>query len=215
MVVLASFGLLHFVTTQVDKKAPKVSFTEREFQQYEKETGLRRRHKLISHEQNDQYVFYAVPFAHDIAQAEKLLSKKLPAEKQVKVIDPKKLIEKEIEDEGKYSYLLQELHATNRPFPRGLITALVKQEIQLFLNTTKGQFDTNIILVNYPQSTEEAIKFENDVSELKSCVVLEDDFQKSLATDLSEDNVRKVKNVVGYFDTVGKVQMVNSQSVLE
>lgn len=212
VVVLASFGLLHFVTTQVDRKAPKVSFSEREFQQYEKETGLRRRHKLISHEKNDQYAFYAVPYAHDIADAEKILTQKLPGDKQVKVIEPSSLIEKEIEDEGRYSYLLQELKATNRSFPRGLITAMVKQEIQLFMNTTKGQFDTTILLVNYPQSTEEAIKFENDVSELKGCVVLEKDFQKTLSADLSEDDVRKVNNVVGYFDTVGKVQKVNSKS---
>lgn len=216
VVVLASFGLLHFVTTQVDKKAPKVSFTEREFQQYEKETGLRRRHKLISHEQNDHYVFYAVPFAHDVTKAVQLLTEKLPAGKQVKVIEPKKLMEKEIEDEGKYSYLLQELQATKRLLPRGLITALVKQEVQLFLNTTKGQFDTNILLLNYPQSTEEAIKFENDVSDLKSCIVLDDDFQSSLSHDLSEDDVRKVNNVVGYFDTVDKVQKVDFKSqVLE
>lgn len=215
VVILASFGLLHFVTTQVDKKAPKVSFTEREFQQYEKETGLKRRHKLISHEKNEQYEFYAVPFAHDISVAEKVLGSKFTGSSQVKTIDPASLIEKEIEDEGKYSYLLQELKATKKSFPRGLITALVKQEIELFMNTTKGQFDTKILLMNYPQTTEEAIKFENDVSELKTCVVLEHDFE-NLTADLEEDEVRKVKNVVGYFDTVGKVQKVGASfDVLE
>ncbi|OVF06560.1 putative altered inheritance of mitochondria protein [Clavispora lusitaniae] len=211
LVVFASFGLLHFVTTQVDKKAPKNSFTEREFEQYERETGLRRRHKLINHEKNDQYAFYAVPYAHDVSKAVQLLTKMLPNEKQVKVIDPKQLIEKELEDEGKYSYLLQDLLAYKKPLPRGLITALMKQEIELFLNTTKGQFDTNILLMNYPQSTDEAIKFENDVSELKTCIVLEDDFAKSLHDDLSDDDVRKVNNVVGYFDTVGKAEKVNSK----
>lgn len=216
MMVALSFGFLHFVTTKVDKKAPKVSFSEREFQQYERETGLKRRHKLISHEKNDQYAFYVVPYCHDVKKAEKELSAKLPKDRQVKIVEPTELIKREIEDEKKYCYLLQDLQALSRPMPRGLITALIKEEVELFMNTTKGQFDTNIVVLNYPQSTEEAIKFENDISDVRTCIKLEDDYARNLKSDLSDDDVRKVNNVFGYFDTVDKVTTVNSKvKVLE
>lgn len=211
MMVLISFGMLHYVTTKVEKKVPKNSFTEREFQQYEKETGLRRRHKLVSHEKNDQYAFYVVPYCHDVQKTEKELATKLPKDRQVKVIEVSALVEKEIEEEGKYSYLLQDLKAQGRQMPRGLITAIIKQEIELFMNTTKGQFDTNIMILNYPQSTEEAIKFENDVSDVKTCIKLDDDYTNSLKSDLSGDDLRKISNVFGYFDTVHKVTPVNSK----
>ncbi|SGZ58739.1 CIC11C00000003503 [Sungouiella intermedia] len=203
MMVLISFGMLHYVTTKVEKKVPKNSFTEREFQQYEKETGLRRRHKLVSHEKNDQYAFYVVPYCHDVQKTEKELATKLPKDRQVKVIEVSALVEKEIEEEGNTH--------TCRQMPRGLITAIIKQEIELFMNTTKGQFDTNIMILNYPQSTEEAIKFENDVSDVKTCIKLDDDYTNSLKSDLSGDDLRKISNVFGYFDTVHKVTPVNSK----
>lgn len=210
MMVVVSYGLLHYVTTKMEKKAPKNSFSEREFQQYEKETGLKRRHKLVSHEKNDQYAFYVVPYCHDLERAEKELTNKLPNDRQVKIMEVGALVDKEIENEGKYSYLLQDLKSQGRQMPRGLITAIIKQEVELFMNTTKGQFDSNIVVLNYPQSTEEAIKFENDVSDIKTCVKLDDDV-KSLKADLSEDDLRKLNNVFGYFDTVDKVTTVNSK----
>lgn len=211
MMVIGSFAFLHFVTTQVDKKKlPQTSFTEREFQQYEKETGLKRRHKLISHEKNDQYSFYVVPYCNNVETAKEELTAKLPKDTQIKVVDIRDLLEKEVEEEKKYSYLLQELQALGRPIPRGLLTALVKEEIELFTNTTKGQFDTNIVILNYPRSTDEAIKFENDVSDVHKCIKLEDDL-KWAQNDLLDDELRKVKNVFGYFETVEKVANVTSK----
>lgn len=130
---------------------------------------------------------------------EKALGKEIPQ----KIIDPADLIEKEIEEQGKYSYLLEEIKNTGRQLPPGLLTALVKQEVQLFTNTTKGQYDTNIILLNYPQSTEEAIKFENDVADFDACIVTPEDFDKNLAK--TDDNTqRKINNVYGYFDILNK-----------
>lgn len=205
LMVCVSFGALHFVTTKVDRKAPKTSFSEKEFEQYEKETGLRRRTRLIPHEKNNQYTFYAVPYAASVEQAVLLLQKALGQTRNVKVIDPQVLLEKELEDEGRYSYLLQEIRALGRQMPVGLLTALVKQEVALFTNTTNGQYDTNIVLVNYPQSTEEAIKFENDVSDIEQCVVMKKDLD-SAGPDLGDDGLRRVANVIGYFDTVDKVR---------
>ena len=47
------------------RKPPQQSFTEREFQLYEEETGLKRRNKLISHAMNSKYKFYVIPYVHD------------------------------------------------------------------------------------------------------------------------------------------------------
>ncbi|KAM9920868.1 hypothetical protein OXX59_006887 [Metschnikowia pulcherrima] len=203
--VLLSYGLLHYVTTKVNKKAPRTSFSEREFEQYEKETGLKRRLKLVPAEKNNQYAFYAVPFAHNSTEILQQLKQVVPEGKELKVIYPQELIDKEIEDQGRYSYLLEDLKSQGRSLPKGLITALVKQEVKLFMNTTKGQYDTNIILMNYPQSTDEAIKFENDVADVNTCIVLPD-FENHAAAELGDDSVRQLNNVIGYFDIVDKVK---------
>lgn len=209
LMVLVSFGAMHLATSRITKKGPpKNSFSEREFQQYEQESGLKRRSKLVGHEQNSQYDFYVVPFTHDRKSLEQELAKRLPEDKQVKVVDPKELIEKELEDEGRYSYLLEDLKRLGKPLPRGLLTALVKQEVKLFMNTTRGQHDTSIVLVNYPQTTEEAIKFENEVADIKACLVFSD-YDQSVS-DLSDDEVRKVTNVLGYFDIVKKKKQIGS-----
>lgn len=201
--VVVSFGCMHLVTTQMTKKAPpKTSFSEREFQQYEQETGLKRRSKLVSHEKNDLYTFYMVPYAANVAQLAQRVHSVLPEHKQVKVIDPAALVAKELEDRGRYSYLLEEVRATGQAMPRGLVTALVKQEVELFMNTTRGQHATNVILANYPQTTEEAIKFENEVSDVEACLVLDNGDLGALG----DDQVRKVNNVIGYFDIVDKVK---------
>lgn len=200
--VLLSFGALQLVTSRVDKKAPpKRDFTEREFEQYEKDTGLKRRHKLVSFEKNDQYAFYAVPHVPGANTIDKL-AELLPANRELKVIDPAELIKKEVEDEKKYAFLLQEIQSQGRSMPRGLVTALVKEEVLLYMNTTRGQNDTNIVLVNYPKSTEEAIEFENDIADVKACVTFS--AHPLEATGPNEES-RSIANVMGYFDTVDKV----------
>lgn len=202
VVVLASYGLLHYCTKRMDKsKKPQTSFSEREFEEYEKRTGLRRRTKLIGPDKKDQYAFYAVPFTTS-KSIMNTLNDQLQG-REVKVIDPAELMEKEVEEQGKYSYLIEDLKASGRLVPKGLITALIKNEVHLFMNTTKGQYDTNIVLLNYPQSTDEAIKFENDVSDIHSCLVPDD--EEELKTHLDPELLRKINNVVGYFDIVKKV----------
>lgn len=208
----ASWLLLLFVTSQVDKKAPKTSFSNREYEAYEKESGLRRRKKLITPEQKERFKFYAVPFSTDGKKSEKAFAKALNPDIAQKVIEPSALIAKELEEEGKYSYLLEDLKASGRLMPAGLLTALVKQEIQLFTNTTKGQFDTNIILLNYPQTTEEAIKFENDVADFDACVVTTDDYEKNLSkTD--DTSRRNLNNVYGYFDVLNKFKKLGQDKL--
>lgn len=203
VVVLASYGLLHYCTQRMDKsKKPQTSFSEREFEEYEKRTGLRRRMKLIGPDKQDQYAFYAVPFSTSKSISD-TLKEKLQG-REVKVINPSELMDKEVELEGKYSYLIEDIRASGRLVPKGLLTALVKNEVNLFMNTTKGQYDTDIVLLNYPQSTDEAIKFENDVSDIHSCLV--PDNEEVLKNNLDAELLRKINNVVGYFDIVKKVQ---------
>lgn len=205
LVVLGSYGLLHYCTQRMDKnRKPQTSFTEREFQEYEKRTGLRRRAKIVPPEKSDQYTFYAVPFTRSKDSIVAALGSLLLNGRETKIIDPAELMEKEVELEGKYSFLIEDIRASGRLIPKGLLTALVKNEVSLFMNTTKGQYDTNIILVNYPQSTDEAIKFENDISDIHACLVPES--SDILEKSLDPEQLRKINNVVGYFDTVHKVQ---------
>lgn len=211
-VVVASWGLLICVTSKINKKVPKNSFTQREFESYEKETGLKRRAKLITPELKKRYFFYAVPFCTDFSKTEKELEEALNPDVQTKVIIPNDLIQKEVEEQGKYSALLEDIEARGRVTPPGLITALVKQEIQLFINTSKGQFDTNIILLNYPQSTEEAIKFENDVSDFQACVVTIQDYDDNLSKTGSSTQ-RKLNNVYGYFGVLNKFKKLGKDKI--
>ncbi|GBL48150.1 Altered inheritance of mitochondria protein 36, mitochondrial [Candidozyma auris] len=205
VVVLASYGLLHLVTQRMDKKkAPQTSFSEREFQEYEKRTGLRRRVKLIPPEKRDQYHFYAVPFTSSKSTLVESLDKLGQQGREIKVIDTEELMDKEVEQEGKYSFLIEDIRSSGRSVPKGLLTALVKNEVHLYMNTTKGQYDTDIVLVNYPQTTDEAIKFENDISDIHACLV--PDNEDVLQNSLDHEKLRNVNNVVGYFDMVHKVQ---------
>ncbi|KAK6455823.1 altered inheritance of mitochondria protein 36, mitochondrial [Scheffersomyces xylosifermentans] len=207
--------LLYYVGNVVDKKKPKTSFdSEREFQEYEKITGLKRRYKLINHDKNEHYKFYVVPYVHSDASLEKIADrlKKRDETWQVKIIDPVELIEKEKQDEGKkYCYLLQDIAQTGRPYPKGLITALVKEEIEFFMNTRSGTFDTNFIIKNYPQTTDEAIKFENDVSDIQKCLVLNYDIVNELPKAKNPDVVRSINNVKGYFETVGRTIAIDKK----
>ncbi|KAG2732741.1 hypothetical protein G9P44_003731 [Scheffersomyces stipitis] len=205
--------LLYFVGKKVDKKKqPKTSFnSEREFQEYEEATGLKRRYKLINHDKNKNYKFYAIPYAFSDKTVDEIADKikKHDNGKQVKIIDPAVLIEQEKEDESKkYCYLLQDLELSRSPYPKGLITALVKEEIQFYMNTRNGTFDTNFVLKNFPQSTDEAIKFENDVSDIQKCIILQNDFNSELDSDKSATTARSIRNVKGYFETVGRTKEI-------
>lgn len=196
-----STGLLVLATRKVDKRSsPKQSFTEREFKDYERTSGIKRRHKLVT--DSSKYEFYAVPYANSSASLDPVLAL-LPRDKEVKVIDTQALIEQEIaDDERRYSYLLQDLRASKKPLPKGLVTALIKQEIKFFLNTTKGTYDTAFVIKNYPQDTYEASKFENEIADITKVVVT---LEIKADTGKTPEQVRLVNNVIGYFDTVDKV----------
>lgn len=206
--LVASWVAIYFVANRVDKKKPpQQSFTEREFQLYEEETGLKRRNKLISHTMNSKYKFYVIPYVHDEEELKKVanLLQHKDENATVKIIDPAQLIEEQKKDKGmKYHYLLEDLDEQGRPYPPGLITAVIKQEIYKILNTREGTFDTNFIIKNYPQTTNEAIKFENDISDIQKCLILHYDMLNELPKNKTDEEQRAIKNVDGYFNSVGK-----------
>ncbi|KAI5960182.1 AIM36 [Candida pseudojiufengensis] len=213
-VVIISWVFIWFVSGQVDKKKPTQYLTEREFQEYEKNTGIKRRNKLISSNLNKNYKFYVIPFItseEEIQKIEKSMLKHDPS-KKVKIIDPQELIKEEKNDDGKrYSALLNELDTTKKPYPPGLITAIIKEYIKFYINTREGTFDTNFLIINYPQTTNEAIKFENDISNISKCFVMHFDMLNELPQSKNDSTIRNIKNVDGYFETVGKSQILVSK----
>ncbi|KAI5949986.1 AIM36 [Candida theae] len=213
-VVAVSWVAIWFVTGQVDKKKPKQYMTEREFQEYEQSTGIKRRHKLIGPDLNSKYKFYVIPYIYSNEELDKIQSslKKADPSRKIVVLDPSKLVAEEKADEGKrYSALLNDLDATHKPYPPGLITAILKNHIQFLINTREGTFDTNYIIKNYPQTTGEAIKFENDVSDISKCLVMHFDMLNELPKFKTDAEVRSIKNVEGYFDSVGKSKTLVSK----
>lgn len=208
MIVL-SWGFIYYVANRVDKKTVKKDFSEREFQQYEEATGVKRRNKLISGDLSSKYKFYVIPYINDNEQLDKIVNllKSKDEGTHVKIIDPSELIEQQKQDEGlRYHYLLHDLEEQKRPYPQGLITALVKQEINNYLNTRQGTFETNFIIKNYPQTTAEAIKFENDVADVQKCLILHFDMLNELQKYKNEEEQRAIQNVDGYFDSVGRAK---------
>lgn len=213
-IVAISWVAIWFVSGQVDKKKTKQYMSEREFQEYEQSTGIKRRHKLIGPDLNSKYKFYVLPYIHSEDQLQKIESslKKADPSRKIVVLDPSELVAQEKADEGKrYSALINELDASHKPYPSGLITAILKHHLSFLMNTREGTFDTNYIIKNYPQTTSEAIKFENDVSDIAKCLVLNYDMENELPKHKNDEEVRSIKNVEGYFDSVGKTKTLTSK----
>ena len=101
-IVAISWVAIWFVSGQVDKKKPKQYMSEREFEEYEQSTGIKRRHKLIGPDLNSKYKFYVLPYIHSEDQLEKVESslKKADPSKKIVVLDPSQLVAQEKADEG-------------------------------------------------------------------------------------------------------------------
>lgn len=210
MFVLSSFTV--FIAGQVvNKKKPKTSFgSEQELDEYEQATGLKRRSRLINDANGEKYKFYAIPYYEDESIVNKV-KLALGEGAKIKEIDVDDLITRELNDDTrKYCFLLQDLNKRKKPYPNGLITALIRNEVHFYINTSQGIYDTNFILKNYPRNTQEASKFETDVALLEKIIVTKNDINETLPAKLSDDQVRKITNVVSYFETVGKSTILNS-----
>lgn len=209
---LFSSAALVFVSLKVDRKPPpRTSFSEKEFQEFEETTKLKRRHKIITDDLSSKFNFYVLPFIKTESIEQFATMSNNSSSAVVKVIDPLKLIEIEKSDTSKkFLFLLQELDVTKKPFPKGLITALIKEEIQSFINSEEEIVKTNFFITNYPQTTDEAIKFENDIGDIKKCLVLHYDMLNELPAQGNEFE-RSINNVVGYFETVGKNKTITNK----
>ncbi|EGV63134.1 Altered inheritance of mitochondria protein 36, mitochondrial [Yamadazyma tenuis] len=209
MFVLASLTV-YFGAKRVDRKKIKTSFgSEKELDEYEQTTGIKRRTSLVSGNLAGKYKFYSVPYVEDNALVVKLQQALEPT--KVKIIDPEVLIQQETEDNTRrYSFLLQDLKSKNKPLPSGLITALIRNEVSFYMNTSQGIYDTNFILKNYPRNTNEASKFETDVGYIEKVLVLKNEVLESLPKAVSDRDARSVNDVISYFETVGKADVVES-----
>ncbi|CAI5756633.1 unnamed protein product [Candida verbasci] len=213
--VALSWVAMYFVGNNLEKKRPSMqNLTEREFNEYELKTGIKRRNKLINDKLAQKYKFYVIPYIKQDEELDEIVTKlkQKDSSYNIKVIDPKQLIEEEkADDSRKYSILLQTLESQKKSFPPGLITAIIKDYLNTFINTREGTFDTNFIIKNYPQTTNEAIKFENDVSDICKCLILHYDIINELPKVKNDEEVRDIKNVDGYFNTIGKSKTIVSK----
>lgn len=191
-----STAALVFVSLKVDKKTrPRTLFLEQEFEEHEAQMGLKRRHKVV---EDASVKFYVLPCVDDGALER--LRRATPAV----VIDPRECEQRVLADpSAKFHALLEELAATRKPWPKGLVTALVKERVQ---QEMRDGAPRAFFIKNYPLNTDEAIKFENDVGDVTQCLV----FPDAIERQQSPEAERLVRNVVGYFDTVGKLRTVRT-----
>ncbi|CAK7905647.1 hypothetical protein CAAN1_14S04324 [[Candida] anglica] len=208
-----STALLVLVSSRVEKKTkPVTNFSEKDFEEREEISNLKRRHKIVPANERSKVKFYVLPYVHDDETVNKLATRDVFAGTVVKVLDPAELLEQERTDESRrYSFLLQDLAASGKPLPKGLITGVLKNRIEEYLKQEQENLQpTTFLIKNYPQSTDEAIKFENDISDITRCISYHFDFLNELPKR-DEEFVRQVNNVIGYFDTVGKSKVVTTK----
>ncbi|KAH3665804.1 hypothetical protein OGAPHI_003992 [Ogataea philodendri] len=172
----------------------KKTFTEEE---WEEQLSQIKRKQLVF---DDSTKFYLVPFgAHKEAKVEELKSALGP---NTAVIDLNELIKQQMDSpESTYGALLGKTldgFDTNKSacfytftyrLAPGLFTKLVKTTSQK-LKAQNPEL-TNFVLLNYPNTIPEAIKFEQDVAVAQKLVLL--------------DNQETDSNIVDYFRTVNKV----------
>ncbi|KAL6948820.1 hypothetical protein ACO0QE_001293 [Hanseniaspora vineae] len=176
----------------LEKAKPKNSFTEAEYNTYVM-NGLRRKKLMLSPES-----FPPIKF---LLNAQGAAAAKILSEDNVYVVDPVTVVEYYRSNEtSKYEALLNEIFQRNgsnkdilpEKLPQGMICMLIGRYIQDHNLAENIESKTSIIIKNFPKNLKEAIKFENDVGNVKSIIVGENDPAQS--------------DIVDYYDTVKKVE---------
>lgn len=184
----------------------KKTYTEAEWQQHLR--NLRR--TRFNFESGEE--FYLFPFASKNGKQVDELVEKLGGEDTVAVIDLNKLIKKELDaSNSRFGDLLKRTldkkqedasgcHYTfTYALASGLFTRLI-QDHALSMVKEHPQY-SRFILLNYPNTVEEGVKFEQKVAKVTDLVV---------AGNEPPDN-----SIVEYFDTVGKVISVDKIPKME
>lgn len=202
-----SSAVLYFVTKKISPKTFKHSFKdEKELQMYN--LGIRRRNKLITSNKNEFISFFVFPYISNNDQFESFISKlKLDNNsKNFQCIDPNDLILNEKKDSTrKFSTYLNGLEKKKKPIPNGLITTLVKNEIAEILKSQKIPVSTIFLIKNFPQTIDEVINFENDISDIQKCYILDSDYKQNF----ENEKFRNVKKVSEYLNLFGKTYYIN------
>ncbi|ODV83536.1 hypothetical protein CANARDRAFT_29974 [[Candida] arabinofermentans NRRL YB-2248] len=204
--LVALIGTLIFgaVVKKVDAQDPakslgkkKNSFSEEEWEQ---QLQLIKRKKLLF---DNSFDFYLVPFGADanINQLKEKVSTS-NSNSNVGVIDLNKLIKDQLDDNNsRYGSILSQtldqfnkdsktcFYKFNYKLSNGLFTKLISDEINDLINEDPNL--NKFILLNYPNTIPEAIKFEQDVAIAKNLVLINDKAEKN--------------DIVDYFKTVNKV----------
>ncbi|KAG7893056.1 hypothetical protein KL925_001231 [Ogataea polymorpha] len=172
----------------------KNTYTEEEWEQQMNQ--IKRKQLAFDNSNN----FYLVPYgAHREEKVKQLVDTLGP---DTATVDLNELIKRQIDDpNSQYGALLGKSLDTYDPqrntcfytftykLAAGVFTKLVRTEMQR-LKAANPQIK-NFVILNYPNTMPEAVKFEQDVAIVKNLVLLDD----------KESN----ENIVDYFRTVGKV----------
>jgi hypothetical protein len=189
----------------------KKTFTEEEWNSYINE--IQKKHLTLENGEE----CYLIPFTNSNSIDSKPIKstiEKLGGSENVGVLDLNELIKNQLENKlgkSKYSILLnQTLESENDKLPGfkysftyrlkpGIFTQIVSDEISNLksLNPTLGRF----IVLNYPPTIKEAIKFEQNVCNKDILITLNDKSQN--------------EDIIQYFETVDKVKSANSLTKLD
>ncbi|KAL6944567.1 hypothetical protein ACO0RG_001304 [Hanseniaspora osmophila] len=176
----------------LEKSKPKNSFTEEEYNTYVM-NGLKRKKLMLNPES-----FPPIKF---LLNAQGATAQKKLSDDSAYVVDPVNVVEYYRSNEtSKYEALLNEIFEKNgsnkdvlpEKLPQGMICMLIGRYIQDHTLSDKIESKSSIIIKNFPKNLKEAIKFENDVGNVKSIIIGESDAAQS--------------DIVGYYDTVKKVE---------
>lgn len=187
----------------------KKTFTEAEWNEYI--TQIQQKHLTL--ESGEEC--YLVPYTNkNDTKAVNTLVEKLGGSENVHVVDLNELVSNQIGDalgKAKYHILLSQTlekedtsasgfkYSFSYKLKPGIFTQMVNDEITSLQKAapTKGR----VLVLNYPPNIKEAIKFEQNICNRDTLVVLDD---KSNETD-----------IVQYFETVDKVKSLKAMPKLE
>ncbi|ANZ73454.1 BA75_01148T0 [Komagataella pastoris] len=204
--------LFVMVVNKINEQDPKTSlakkkntYSEEEWESYV--AGLKRKKQRFDFSSNKE--FYAIPFANKSPKQIENLKREVSnssSQENVGVVDINELIAKQIDNPASaYGLLLKTTLVENDPnsqsctysfnwnLAKGIFSKLVCDELVRMTNESP-QLD-RFLLLNFPNSLPEAIKFEQDVANITKLIVFKEE---------QKDDV-----VVKYFDTVDKVSLSN------
>lgn len=183
---LLSYVILTYAVTKVDKKPLRKNMSEEEFTSLELQDGLKRKVRLLNNSNISVYLFSG-------------RDDKIQSLDNLIVLDVDELKKQQIEENGSsYGPILKQYASENKEIPAGIISSIINQRLKLILESLKmKKIDSHIdiLIMDFPQTIYEAIKFEEKVGIVDKLLVLN-----------SDDGNKN--ELIGYYDIVNKVSKV-------